>query len=104
MAPRVVGGGFIGFGSRFWLGMQPRGLRDALLMQLLGRKRDKGQGLVPVEQLRAPVEMGSHDDFVFGFGQGLIVLDNLEVTVFVTHAPVVLKDAALLEAEYIVQR
>ena len=104
MTPRVVGGGFVRFGRRFWLDVPLRGLHGALLVQLLGRKRSKGQRLVPVEQLRAPIEMGSHDDFVLGFGQGLIVFKDLEVTVFVTDAPVVLENAAFLEAEHVIQR
>ena len=41
------------------------GLWTVLLLSLLGRNRFEGEWLVPIEQLCAPVEMGTHEDFVF---------------------------------------
>ena len=39
-----------------------------LLLSLLGGNRFEVECLLPIEQLRASVEMGAHEDFVFGFG------------------------------------
>ena len=39
-----------------------------LLLSLLGRNRFEVECLLSIEQLRASVEMGAHEDFVFGFG------------------------------------
>ncbi len=39
-----------------------------LLLSLLGRNRFEVERLLSVKQLRASVEMGAHEDFVFGFG------------------------------------
>ena len=74
-----------------------------LLLSLLGGNRFEGEWLVPIEQLCAPVEMGTHEDFVFGFGQWAIFFEDLVVSVFVANAPVVLQDTFVFDAEDVVE-